>query len=111
VILERLKLQQEQVNRISRDLAQAREEASELKAAQDKLKEHIKPTQEAVDVGKQDASALTQLKAELEQLSQREQRVGVREARLENELAVERAKLNELNDRLNTLVEIELAPK
>ena len=43
-------------------------------------------------------------------MSQREQRLAVRETQLANELEAERAKLNELNDRLNML-ESELTPK
>ena len=44
----------------------------------------------------------------LEMLNQREQRAAARETQLANDLELERAKLNDLNDRLNAL-ELEMA--
>ena len=111
VLLERLKLQQEQVTRLARDLAQVREEVQELRGIQHKIKESIPRVQEGVDAGTKHPSEVAELKRELEGFSQREQRSLMRETRLNNELEAERAILNELNDKLNALVEIEMTPK
>ena len=111
VLLERLKLQQEQVTRISRELAVMREEVQELRAAQQRVKEALPRLQEGIDAGVKHPSELVELKRELEQLGQREQRSVARETRLESELETERARLNDLNDKLNALVEIEMTPK
>jgi DNA repair exonuclease SbcCD ATPase subunit len=111
VLLERLKLQQEQVTRISRELAQVREEVQELRGGQQRMKEMVPRIQEGIDAGIKHPSELTQLKGELEQLGQREHRYAVRESRLVNDLEGATALLNDLNDKLNALVELEMTPK
>ena len=111
VLLERLKLQQEQVTRISRELAGVREEMQELRGVQQRIKEMIPRVQEGVDAGSKHPSEVMELKRELEQLSQREQRSMARETRLATDLENERATLNDLNDKLNSLVELEMTPK
>lgn len=111
VLLERLKLQQEQVTRISRDVAQVREEIQELKSVQQRIKEQIPRVQEGVEAGVKHASEIAEMKRELDQLSQREHWSMMRETRLNTELDAERATLNDLNEKLNALVEIEMAPK
>ncbi len=110
VMLERLKLQQEQVARISRELTDVRETLSETRSQQIRMKELLGRVESRVEAGITDKSDASGLKAELETFSQREQRLATREAQLANELELERAKLNELNDRLNAL-DLELAPK
>lgn len=107
VMLERLKFQQEQVARMSRELADTRENLSEIRAAQTRLKEMLPKTEAGVESGGKHPAELAGIKAELEHLKDREQRLGTREARLSNDLELERAKLNELNDRM-TAFELEL---
>lgn len=111
VLLERLKLQQEQVTRISREVAAVRDEVQELRGVQQRIKEMLPGVQEGIDAGIKHPSELVELKRELEQLSQREQRSLLRETRLNTELESERALLNDLNDKLNALVELEMTPK
>ncbi len=111
VMLERLKLQQEQVTRISRELGEVRENVQELRGQQARIKEAVGRMEEAVQSGVRHPSELAGLKIEMEQISLREQRLAIRETQLTSELDTERAKLNDLNDRLNALVEIEMAPK
>ena len=111
VLLERLKLQQEQVTRISRELSGVHEELQELRNVQQRIKEMIPRVQEGVDAGTKHPSEVMELKRELEQLSQREQRSIARESRLAADLESERAILNELNDKLNALVELEMTPR
>lgn len=111
VMLERLKLQQDQVSRISSELAGVRDNLQELRAQQRRIKEVFGRVETGVEVGIKHPGELAGLKDELEVMGQREQRFAMREVQLAAELEGERAKLNDLNDRLNALVEIEMAPK
>jgi DNA repair exonuclease SbcCD ATPase subunit len=109
VMLERLKLQQDQVARITRELTDARENLGEMRAQQIRLNDLAIKTEEGIEKGEKHPSELAQLRGELEMLKDREQRLAAREVRLANDLEVERARLNDLNDRLNAF-EVELAP-
>lgn len=109
VMLERLKLQQDQVARITRELSEARENLSEIRAHQTRLNELMIRTEASVEKGEKDPSELAQIKDELNIHKEREQRLATREVRLATDLEMERARLNELNDRLNAF-ELELAP-
>jgi DNA repair exonuclease SbcCD ATPase subunit len=109
VMLERLKLQQDQVFRISRELADTRENLTDIRSQQTRLKEMLTRTEAGVEGGTKHPGDVASIKGELEFLKEREQRFAGRETQLMNDLEAERAKLNELNDRLNAL-ELELAP-
>jgi DNA repair exonuclease SbcCD ATPase subunit len=109
VLIERLKLQQEQVARLTRELADARENLGEVKVHQARLTDLASKTEAGVESGTKHPAEAASLKAELEMLKEREQRLAAREIRLANDLELERARLNELNDRLNAL-EFELTP-
>lgn len=109
VLLERMKFQQEQVGRMSRELAETRETLSEIRAGLVRLKEMLPKAESGVEAGEKHPTELAGIKAELEHLREREQRLITREGQLSNDLELERAKLNELNDRLNAF-ELELAP-
>ena len=111
VLLERLKLQQEQVKRISHEVAMVRDDVQELRGQQQRIIETIKRLETGVEAGTKHADELAGMKNELEMLVQREQRLAVRESRLAADLEGERAILNDLNDKLNALVEIEMTPK
>ena len=109
MMLERLKLQQEQVVRMSRELADTRENLIEMRTQQTRLMESVIKMEEAVESGVKHPGDLAALKGELEVIKDREQRLAAREVQLSNDVELERAKLTELNDRLNAL-ESELAP-
>lgn len=111
VLLERLKTQQMLVSRISSELAGLREDMQDLRTAQQRLKESLPRIQEGVDAGTKHPTEIVEIKRELEQLAEREQRLTVRESRLAADLESERAILNDLNNKLNALVEIEMTPK
>src|SRR5688572_29288719 len=111
VLLERLKLQQEQVTRISRELAVFRDDLQELRSAQQRMKEMLPRLEEGVTAGTKHQSEVAEMKRELESAALREQQWMARETRLAADLEGERAKLNDLNDKLNALVEIEMTPK
>lgn len=109
VLLERLKLQQDQVGQMSRELYNTRDEIGEIRAQQARLKEALRQIEAGIELGTKHPAELAALKGELEMLSEREQRALARETRLANDLELERAKLNDVNDRLNAL-ELEMAP-
>ena len=108
VMLERVKLQQEQVTRLERELRDTRENLSDLRSHQLRITEILGRVEAGIEAGVINEKERTSLKGELEVISQREQRASSRETQLANELETERAKLNELNDKLNLLVEREL---
>ena len=110
VLLERFKLQQEQVSRMSRELNEAREQLQDMKAETLKWREALILAEQGLEAGLKNPNDLPKLRKQIEVMSQREQRLAARETQLANELEAERAKLNELNDRLNML-ESELTPK
>jgi chromosome segregation ATPase len=111
VLLERLKFQQEQVNRNSRELSDVRENIQEFKAVQLRLKEQMRRMEEGVESGVRHPTELAQVKAEFDATLQREQRLMMRETQLATDLEAARVALTDLNDKLNALMEIEIAPK
>lgn len=109
VLLERLKLQQEQVSQTSRELYNVRDQLSEIRLHSARLKQSLSQLELRVESGSKHPDEAASLKGEIEMLFQREHRAATRESQLANELAIGRAKLNELNDRLNAL-ESEMVP-
>ena len=107
VVLERLKFQQEQVARLSRELDDVRENLADMRMQSTKMKELLSRVETGVETGVKNPDDVTALKWELQVITQRELRLGQRETQLMNDLAVERSKLMELTERLNTL-ELEL---
>lgn len=110
VTIERLKLQQEHVFRIAREQRDTRENLSETRTQQNRLRQSIRSAEAGAEAGVKHPAEVAGMKSELASLREREHRFAMREAELTNELMLERAKLNELNNRLNEL-EVELAPK
>jgi predicted RNase H-like nuclease (RuvC/YqgF family) len=111
VLLERVKIQQEQVNRISRELTEVREQLSEVRVQQSKMKETLRRLEVGVETGLKNPDEASGWKAEVEQINQREQRLALRETQLATDLEGARAILDDLNNKLNALVEIEMTPK
>ena len=111
VLLERLKLQQEQVTRISRELTEIREQIYDVRAARAKIREQLKQLKEGIETGVRDRGELAALNLEMEQLAEREERLIAREARFATDLDRENTALGSLNHQLNFLVDQEMAPK
>ena len=107
IVIERLKFQQDQVARLSRELDNVRENLADIRMQATKMKDLIGRVETGVEKGLKDPDDLSNLKQELDVINQREQRLAQRETQLTNELTIERSKLMELTDRLNTL-ELEL---
>lgn len=110
VMIERLKLIQQNVARLSSELNGVREQLSDLRLQQTRLKELLGQADKEVEVGVKSPGDQVTLKAEIESILQREQRLAMRDTQLANELELERARLNELNEKLN-LLDSQLAPK
>lgn len=103
VILERFKLQQEQVVRIERELRDTRDKLGDLRGEAFKIKALLGSVNGGVEAGTVKESDRASLKAEMRKLSEREHRVMMRESQLANELQLAQTKLNELNHKLNVL--------
>ena len=103
VMLERLKLHQEQVVRIERELRDTRDNLSELRGQEIKTKAMLGRASAGVKAVSVEETELVSLKAEFKMLNQRQQRAMMRESQLAHELETERNKLNELNNKLNLL--------
>ena len=108
VMLERLKLHQEQVIQFERELRETRDNLSDLRLEEIRIKEMMSRANDEVDKGTVPDRERASLKAEYKIINQRQQRAMERESRLTIDLEAERAKLNELNTKLNTLLENEL---
>jgi chromosome segregation ATPase len=103
VVIERLRLQQEQVNRLTREVGEVRERISETKTRQVKMDGVLEETEKHVKTGVIPQSELKRISGEIEELKQREERLTEQESQLSAELADERVKLITLNRRLDEL--------
>ena len=103
VLVERLKLQQGEVARLSRELSDTRERIEEARTGQQKLKEAIKSEEQQVDAGIKGPKELNGMKAELETSKQSEQRAMLKESQLASDLQEARAKLAEVEQQLKMI--------
>lgn len=103
LLLERTRSQQEQVVRLTQQLSSVRDELSGARGRQNTLKVMLDDAEKAVKSGlKSDAEAKA-INAELNNMSQLEQRLSERELQLASELELERSTLNDLKTRLDKL--------
>jgi chromosome segregation ATPase len=103
VLIGQLRLQQEQVTRLTREISEVRDRISETKIGQVKMNGRLEETEKKVKVGLIPQSELQRINGELEELNQREQRLAEQESQLSAELDAERVKLITLNKRLEEL--------
>lgn len=103
VVIERLRLQQEQVTRLTREIGEVRERISETKTRQSKMNGMFEETEKQVQSGVLGQSELKRISGEIEELKQREQRLTEQESQLSIELDAERVKLITLNRQLDEL--------
>lgn len=103
IALERMKMHQEQVTQVSRELAATREMISATRARQANVKAAIDEAQKQVDAGVKSPETVNALVREHEAMRQREDDLTARETRLGVELEVERARTAELNQRLEEI--------
>ncbi len=103
VVIERLRLQQDQVTRLTREIGEVRDKISETQTRQEKLKGTLEETEKQVQAGVISPSAAKKISADIEESKQREQRLNEQEAQLSRDLETERVKLMTLNRRLDEL--------
>jgi len=106
-MLERLKLQQEQVNRLNHDWMAVRADLDGTRSSRSQLKEKIAIIQQKVEIGAAPGSDLNGLKTMLSDLDQREQDLIVKESQLGGQLNLERSTLEELQKKLDA-IDVEL---
>jgi outer membrane murein-binding lipoprotein Lpp len=103
VLVERLKLQQAEVVRISRDLSAVRETIETSKSEAQKARTRIKLIEKEVEVGARHPKELEELKDGLEASTQNEQRLIDKESQLSGDLVQARTKLAELELQMKNL--------
>ncbi len=103
MVIERLRLQQGQVNRLTIELNKVTTEISDLKPERTGLKEQIKALEKRWETGLIPDTELKAAKAAMERLNQREQSLVEREPQLIAELNVERGNLEALKARLDEI--------
>jgi hypothetical protein len=103
VMVERLRLQQEQVARLARELNSIRAEIGEMKAAQVNAKVRVEDGEKKLDRGEMSDSQVFELRATLADIKRREEVLSERETQLSIELGHERINLADLNKQLDSL--------
>lgn len=103
VLMERLRLQQEQVNRLSQELNSTRNQITEMKSTQLSAKARLDDAETQQDKGLVSATLTARYKEVLEDLKRREQNLSERELQLAAQLESERASLTDFNKRLDAL--------
>jgi DNA repair exonuclease SbcCD ATPase subunit len=103
VLVERLRLQQEQVNRLSQELNSTRNQISDLKSTQLTAKTRLDETEKQQDKGLESEQLTARYREVLEEVTRHEQRLTDREIQVAAQLEAERANLTDLNKRLDAL--------
>jgi hypothetical protein len=103
VMMERLRLQQEQVSRINTELSAVRGKLGEVRAQNSRMQSVMGDAEDKVDSGISPPSEVNAIKAALEEFKKLEQTLVDREIELSNELNTERGNLGDLNQRLDAL--------
>jgi predicted nucleic acid-binding Zn-ribbon protein len=109
IAVERLKMQQEQVGRVAKDVDDARRELDHFRTEQSRIQQRVQSIGNAVtetadpDKRKDLNNALDISKQEADQAEKSVQQAQVREGELTSQLQSDQAKLTELNDRLNQI--------
>jgi uncharacterized protein YlxW (UPF0749 family) len=103
VMVERLRLQQEQVGRLNTELSGVRNKLGEVRAQNSRMQSVMGDVVQKVDSGVAPPSEMNAMKAAIEEFKKLEQTLIEREIELSNELNTERANLGDLNQRLDAL--------
>ena len=103
VMVERLRLQQEQIGRLTAELSGIRSKLGEVRAQNSRMQSMMGDVEDKVDSGVSPPSEMNAMKSALEEFKKLEQTLVEREIELSNELNTERANLGDLNQRLDAL--------
>lgn len=110
MLIERMRLQQSNIDAISRQLDNIRSQSADMRNAKPQMEQQIKEVEDLLERttdpnGRLDMEAqIKSMKAKLARFAPEEERLRSREATLENELQNSQAKLNELNSQLDALL-------
>ena len=102
-MIERLRVQQGQVNRLTQELNRVRIELVGLKSSRVEVKEKLADAEKKWEAGAVPHSEVTAIKATLADLDRREPELMIRESQLGAELTVEQGNLEALNKRLDAI--------
>ena len=103
IMVERLRLQQESVSRLSRDLQDVRSGITELTALEPVAKERVADAEDQFERGVIGEPRVKEIRANLADLKRRIQSLVEREVQLSIELTQERNNLADLNKRLEEI--------
>jgi hypothetical protein len=103
IMVERLRLQQESVSRLSKELQEVRNGISELKSLEPVAKERLVDAEDQFERGVISEPRVKELRASLVDMKRRQQTLDEREVQLSIELTQERNSLADLNRRLDEL--------
>lgn len=103
VMVERLRLQQEQVNKLTQELGSIRNQIRQVTGEQLELKDRLDESEKQQDKGVLSPEAVRRVRAGLEGLKRQEGVLSEREIQVGAQLEAERANLTDLNKRLDAL--------
>jgi chromosome segregation ATPase len=103
MMVERFRVQQAEVTRLSHDLSEVRTQLDDTRMREQKLKVVIKALEKEVESGVTNEREMNEMKIELRATTQSQQRLLERESQLLAELDEARIKLSELEKQLNAL--------
>jgi len=102
-MIERLRIQQSQVNRLMTELSNVRGQLASIKSGRLEMKEQIKDLQRRWDAGTIPEAELITAKSALADMDQREPDLTVKESELAGQLIIERTNLDALYKRLDDI--------
>lgn len=103
IAVERLRLQQQRVDRLAGDLESVRNQIYETELTRTMTGGLVQEMEDKWRAGQIDEADYKQFQLQVDQLAQRRQRLRERELQLTNQLDGERATLNDMNYRLDIL--------
>jgi predicted nucleic acid-binding Zn-ribbon protein len=110
MLIERVRIQQAQVDYLSRQLESVHSQVAELKAVKPQMEQQIKDAEDQLDrtpdpnTHADIESRIKVVKGNLARLSQEDERLHGRETTLDTDLEAAQGKLNELNGQLDSLM-------
>lgn len=103
VMIDRIRLQQEQVVRLGRDIADVRDKLEQVRSDQARAKTMIKAAKKQLEAGLRDEEDVKAFTLATEELENREQALLRKEAALATELELAQGTLAELNSKLDEI--------
>ena len=103
VLLERIKVEQDQIARVTRDVADAHDQIETVRKQMARKQIEVDQAIKMKNVGALSEPALNQVTSQLEELQQREQNLLGREAMISAELDISKKTLDDLDKRLSDL--------